>query len=111
MHTTGEWAAGSRRHSSLGRREFRVPVPLTSFVGRRRELDALRAHMLLPEVRLLTLTGPAGAGKTRLAIEAASELRDVFDDGVYFVDLAPITEAARVAPAISQTLGIEPEPD
>ena len=83
-----------------------LPVQLTSFVGR--EHDAARAAVLLrrPEVRLLTLTGPAGVGKTRLALHVATELLDSFADGVYFVPLAPIGDPALVVPTIAQRLSL-----
>ena len=83
-----------------------LPVPLTPLIGR--ELDAARAIMLLErkEVRLLTLIGPSGVGKTRLAIDIAEDLLDRFDDGVWFVGLAAIRDPALVATAIAQALGL-----
>jgi hypothetical protein len=62
----------------------RLPAPLTRFVGR--QLELARAATLLAESRLLTLTGPGGAGKTRLAVQLASAITDQFPDGVWFVD-------------------------
>jgi predicted ATPase len=58
------------------------------------------------DVRLLTLTGPAGTGKTRLGLHVAGELIHQFEDGVFFVALAPITEPELVAPTIAQTMGL-----
>lgn len=85
-----------------------LPIPLTSFVGRDRELAEVRR--LLGESRLLTLTGPPGTGKTRLALEAAARMRDGFPDGVYFVPLGPLDDPDLVVPAIAQALGIREYP-
>ncbi|WUJ72267.1 winged helix-turn-helix domain-containing protein [Kribbella soli] len=79
-----------------------LPTPLTSFVGREAELaQVLRA---VGEHRLVTLTGAAGAGKTRLAIEAASALRVDFADGVWMVELEPLAEASAVPQAVASAL-------
>jgi predicted ATPase/class 3 adenylate cyclase len=80
-----------------------LPARLTSFVGRDRELA--RIIDVLESARLVTLTGPGGTGKTRLALRAASEILDRFPDGVFFVDLAPISDPALVASAILTTIG------
>jgi predicted ATPase/DNA-binding SARP family transcriptional activator len=77
---------------------------LTSFVGRRDE--AGRVGSLLADARLVTLTGPGGAGKTRLAIEAARPLLDRTPDGVWLVELAPVTDAAEVPQAVLAALGL-----
>ena len=82
-----------------------LPVQLTSFVGRAREVA--EAQRLLGGTRLLTLTGPGGTGKTRLSLELAANLLEQFQDGVYFVPLAPITDAGLVASTIAQTLGLK----
>lgn len=74
-----------------------LPVDLTSFVGRRRELDEVKS--LVSQSRLVTLTGVGGSGKTRLAVRAAAELRQSFADGVWFVDLTAGGEKAQVLPA------------
>lgn len=83
-----------------------VPQPVDSFVGRQRELAMARSLLLDEGVRLLTLTGPGGVGKTRLAIAIAERIADTFADGVAFVDLAALTDAVHVAPAIAASLGI-----
>jgi predicted ATPase/DNA-binding XRE family transcriptional regulator len=83
-----------------------LPLQMTALLGRQREVAAVRAQLLRDDVRLLTLTGPAGTGKTRLGVHVASELLDRFEDGVFFVPLAPVTEPELVAPTIAQTLGI-----
>ena len=81
-----------------------LPAPLTAFIGRKREIaDVLR---LLRTSRLLTLTGTGGTGKTRLALAVAGEAAGDFADGVSFVDLAPIADAAQVAKAIAHVLGV-----
>jgi predicted ATPase/class 3 adenylate cyclase len=82
------------------------PLKATPFVGREREVAGVR-EMLRPEhVRLLTLTGPGGIGKTRLALQAAADLLEEFPDGVFFVPLAAITDPALVIPTIAQTLQV-----
>src|SRR5262245_7392787 len=73
---------------SAGQPRHNLPAPSTYFVGRKRETADVKR--LLQTSRLLTLTGPGGTGKTRLALQAASEMVDEFADGVCFVDLAPL---------------------
>ncbi|HEY7023684.1 MAG TPA: AAA family ATPase [Candidatus Limnocylindrales bacterium] len=88
---------------TLDARTNNLPVQLTSFVGRA-ELAAARGAFA--ETRLLTLTGPGGTGKTRLALQLAAEMSDEFDDGVYFVQLDAITDVELVSPAIASALGL-----
>jgi predicted ATPase len=83
-----------------------LPVPLTSLVGRTRELADLADLLSLPEVRLVSLTGPGGTGKTRLAIETGRNLLGQFRDGVFFVDLAQINDPAFVKVTIAHAMGI-----
>ena len=81
-----------------------LPRPASSFVGREREVEEVVA-LLRDGARLLTLTGPGGSGKTRLAIEAAAELVPEFKAGVFWVGLAPLRDPALVTDTIAQTLG------
>jgi predicted ATPase/DNA-binding SARP family transcriptional activator len=87
-----------------------VPVQPTPILGREREVAELKGLLCSKEVRLLTLTGPGGTGKTRLALELAGELVEHFPSGVFFVGLAPITEPELVFPAIAQTVGLREQP-
>jgi predicted ATPase/DNA-binding XRE family transcriptional regulator len=83
-----------------------LPRPATRLVGRDRELAQLRDLLIGGEARLVTLTGPGGVGKTRLALAAAEELAARFGDGATFVSLAPIRDAALVVPTIAAALGL-----
>jgi predicted ATPase/class 3 adenylate cyclase len=92
--------------SSLDRHPNNLPIQATALVGRQAELAEVLDRLCSPQVRLLTLIGPGGTGKTRLSLQAAAELVGRFKDGVYFVDLAPIRDPAAVLPAIARTIGI-----
>jgi non-specific serine/threonine protein kinase len=81
-----------------------LPVPLTSFIGRDREIEQVR-H-LLSTTRLLTLSGSGGIGKTRLAIQAANEFVRLYRDGVWWVELAPLADGALLPHGIAQVLGV-----
>ena len=82
----------------------KISVPHTSLLGREQELEEIQGF--LREVRLLTLTGAGGVGKTRLALEAARRGEDLLPDGVAFIGLAPLSDAALVVPTIAQSLGL-----
>ncbi len=87
-------------------RQTRLPAQLTSFVGRERERIELARRLEDPACRLLTLTGPGGVGKTRLALQVAADVQDDFADGVTFVDLATINLHALVIPTLAHMLGV-----
>ncbi len=82
-----------------------LPVPMTTFLGRASELAELDALLCRDEIRLVTLTGPGGTGKTRLALQAAAAACDRFPDGVWWVPLAPVRDPALVLPTIGGILG------
>jgi predicted ATPase/class 3 adenylate cyclase/Flp pilus assembly protein TadD len=83
-----------------------LPLQPTPLVGRVREVEEVAERLRSERVRLLTLTGPGGTGKTRLALQSAAELLDEFDDGVFFVALATITDPELVPSAIAEALGV-----
>ncbi|MGO9154009.1 LuxR C-terminal-related transcriptional regulator [Mycobacterium sp.] len=85
-----------------------LPTQLTSFVGRQGEMAELRR--MVTDNRLVTLTGAGGAGKTRLAVEVAAQLTTEFSDGVWYVDLAPVTDPAVVPVTVARTLGLPDQP-
>jgi predicted ATPase/class 3 adenylate cyclase len=83
-----------------------LPVQPTPFLGREHEVAAIGDLLCREDVRLVTLTGPGGTGKTRLAVQVAAEVSDLFKSGVFFVNLAPISDPALVMPTIAETLAI-----
>ncbi len=91
---------------TLNSRPNNLPIQLTQLIGREQEVAAVQNLLQREHVRLVTLTGPGGTGKTRLGLQVAAELSDLFTDGVYFVNLAPISDPDFVVPTIAQTLGI-----
>jgi predicted ATPase/DNA-binding SARP family transcriptional activator/class 3 adenylate cyclase len=97
-------ALAYKRTSSLN-----IPVPLTSFIGREKELEEVAA--LLIKSRLVTLTGSGGVGKTRLSIQVVADVLDRFPDGVWFIDLAPLNEPTLVPHTLANVLGLRDPAD
>ena len=86
-------------------RHHNLPVQLTSFIAREREIALVHEYLSNDDIRLVTLIGPPGIGKTRLGIEAARAALLDFPDGTFFVALAPVNEATLIAPTVAQSLG------
>jgi predicted ATPase/DNA-binding winged helix-turn-helix (wHTH) protein/Tfp pilus assembly protein PilF len=91
--------------AAVDRTRTNLPQLLTSFVGRERELAEIKQR--LPSTRMLTLTGTGGIGKTRLALQAANEVREAYRDGAWFVDLSPLVDPTLVPSALAQVLGVK----
>ena len=111
--------AAAERVYQLGRGEHpplkslyrsNLPVPATAFLGREREVTEVAELVRSDEVRLVTLTGPGGIGKTRLALQAAAEAGDAFPDGVSWVPLASLDDHALVASTVAQALDVGEQP-
>src|SRR5262249_21702483 len=97
---TGNAAAGVRHN---------IPLQLTSFVGRAQDLAEVT--QLLQATRLLTLTGPGGCGKTRLALQAAASVCGAHSDGVWLIELASLTDETLVAQTVAQVMGLRDSAD
>src|SRR4029453_4199960 len=85
-----------------------LPVQLTSFIGRENEIAEVTQE--LESHRLVTLTGSGGTGKTRLSLQVAAELLEKFDHGIWFVELAPLTDPDLIPQTILSTIGISEQP-
>jgi predicted ATPase/class 3 adenylate cyclase len=96
---------------TLDARPHNLPTEISRFIGREEDLNRVRDLFAWPGVRLVTLTGPGGIGKTRLALQAGAEMLERFGDGVYLVRLETITDPALVLPAIARVLGLEEQPE
>jgi predicted ATPase/class 3 adenylate cyclase len=86
-----------------------LPVQLTSFIGREKEISEVRQHLM--QTRLVTLMGAGGTGKTRLSQQAAARLVELFSDGVWLVQLAPLSDPALLSQTVATVLGVREEPD
>src|SRR5258706_91013 len=126
-----EWASrfldlGSSTHSNLSQAESKstaspfisnnLPIQLTNFFGREKELKEIKRLLTtnLPEeesVRLLTLSGHGGCGKTRLALQAAFSMQDTFPDGIWLVEFGPVTDPDLIMNTLASVLGVAEEPD
>ena len=111
--------ASEERVFQLGSGEFpplkslyrtNLPVPATPFLGRRSEVSEVVALVKRPDVRLVTLTGPGGTGKTRLALQAVAEAADDFPDGLWWLPLAPLRDPAVVSATAARALGVAEQP-
>lgn len=91
---------------TLNRLPNNLPSQPTLFIGRQTELSEVTNLLVSEGVRLLTLTGPGGTGKTRLALQSGAELSDKYVDGTYFIDLAPISDPDEVLTTIARTIGL-----
>ena len=105
--------AASPGTSKAKKPKHNLPTQPTPFIGRQAEVTAVKDLLMRDpqDVRLVTLTGPGGTGKTRLALQTASELADRFTDGIHFVDLAPIRDPEAVLAAIARTVGLRETSD
>ena len=99
---------GPAQGETFGAADHNLPAQMTSFVGREREL--LEVKRMLAMTRLLTLTGPGGTGKTRLALEVAGDLVGAYPEGVRLVELAPLSEPGLVVGQMAGTLGVQERP-
>ncbi|MBO0789775.1 MAG: helix-turn-helix domain-containing protein, partial [Ktedonobacteraceae bacterium] len=86
---------------------WKVPSSFTSFVGREHEVTTICSLLDRSDVRLVTLLGPGGVGKTRLSIQIAAQMQDHFVDGICFVSLATVRDPLLMAPTIAKALGIQ----
>jgi len=94
---------------SSGERHGNIPTLVTPLIGREKEVDSIRDLLMSPGVRLVTLTGPGGVGKTSLAIQIATNISNSFKVGIYFVSLATVRDPSLVMAVIAETIGVREE--
>src|SRR3989337_4501980 len=112
--SAGKWSGNASASSSAHAKEgllHGLPQRPHSLVGREKDLEMSQSLILRGNVRLVTITGPPGVGKTRFAIELASRVASEFDDGAAFVDLAPVRDPALALDAVAHALGVLDHPD
>ena len=105
LHFSSENFTGEMLSQVPSLHRSNLPTPATSLLGREKELATICEYLLKTDIRLVTLIGPPGIGKTRLSIESAHETITNFNDGIFFVPLAPLDDPSLVSAAILQTLG------
>lgn len=111
VNALNHWELSERSEQPHGSAQSTIPTPLTSLVGVESILQTLLSLLVRDDVRLLTLLGPGGVGKTRLSIEVANRVSEHFQDGVYFVDLSALRAPEAILPAVAAAVGLEEEPD
>jgi predicted ATPase/transcriptional regulator with XRE-family HTH domain len=105
--STAPPASGEQDAQTAAYAHTELPIPPTLLIGREHEVTAVVALLQRDDVRLLTLTGPGGVGKTRLALQVATRLREHFADGAIFVSLVPLSESSLVLSTVARALGVE----
>jgi len=108
LELDGGRQTGDRGQPGIARRQHNLPVRLSSFIGREKEIEQVIS--LLQQQRLVTLTGTGGVGKSSLALQAAGRMLEAFPDGVWLVELAPLSEGELLPQACKQALGMVDEP-